>query len=93
MGFGTSLPAMLVIGLICGLFWIFGIHGTMMAYVAVMAPMMAAMTENATVWATTGDITQIVYKPVMLFGFMACAGGTGNTLALSIMGYVTRKIW
>ena len=86
MGFGTSFPAMLIIGLICGLFWIFGIHGTMMAYVAVMAPMMAVMTENATVWATTGDITQIVYNPVMLFGFMACAGGTGNTLSLAIMG-------
>ena len=86
MNFGTSFPAMLIIGLIAGLFWVFGIHGTMMAYVAVMAPMMAVMGENAQVWATTGDITQIVYNPVMLFGFMACAGGTGNTLSLAIMG-------
>ena len=26
MNFGTSLPAMLIIGLICGLFWIFGFY-------------------------------------------------------------------
>ncbi len=86
INFGTSFPAMLIIGLITGLFWIFGIHGTMIAYVALMAPMMAVMAKNATIYATTQDITKIVYSPVLLFGFMACAGGTGNTLALAIMG-------
>lgn len=81
----TGFWGMLVLGLIAGLMWIFGIHGTMMVYVAIMPVILEATTANAAAYQA-GGVGALVYYPVALFGLMACAGGTGNTLALAVLG-------
>lgn len=86
----TGFWGMLALGLIAGLMWIFGIHGTMMVYVAVMPTMLAALQANAAAYQT-GGVAALVYQPVLLFGMMACAGGTGNTIGLAILGTFKAK--
>lgn len=81
----TGVWGMIALGLIAGLMWIFGIHGTMMVYVAIMPVMLQATAANAAAYAA-GGVEALVYYPVALFGMMACAGGTGNTLALAVLG-------
>ncbi|MFV0556370.1 MAG: PTS transporter subunit EIIC, partial [Lactovum sp.] len=81
----TGFWGMLALGLIAGMMWIFGIHGTMMVVVVLMPLMMQAATANAEAYQA-GGVEALVYYPVTLFGMMACAGGTGNTFALAILG-------
>jgi PTS system cellobiose-specific IIC component len=81
----TGFWGMLVLGLLAGLMWTFGIHGTMMVYVAIMPSMLALVQQNAAAYQT-GGIAALTYQPVLLFGLMACAGGTGNTVSLAFFG-------
>ena len=76
---------MLLLGLIGGFLWILGIHGTLIVYVAIMPVMLEAITSNAAAYQA-GGVDALVYYPVLLFGLMATAGGTGNTIGLSILG-------
>lgn len=85
MSYLTGLGGMIVLAILCGLFWFFGIHGTLLVYVAIMPQMLAVVTANAAAYQT-GGVAALTYNPVLLFGLVACAGGTGNTLALAIFG-------
>lgn len=90
MSYLTGFWGMLVLGLLCGLMWLFGIHGTLMVYVAIMSTMLAAIQGNAAAYQT-GGVAALTYSPVLLFGMVACAGGTGNTIGLAFLGAFKAK--
>lgn len=82
-----SVPGMLILGILAGLMWSFGIHGTMVLISFMMAPMIMAATNRANLHAQGVALTfENAFDASMLFGAMACCGGTGNTLPLCIMG-------
>lgn len=81
----TGFWGMLLLGVFTGLLWGFGIHGTMMVYVAIMPVMLEQLAKNAAAYQASG-ISGLVYAPVMLFGFVQMAGGTGNTIGAAIYG-------
>ncbi len=84
----TSVGGMLLLAIFCLLMWVFGIHGTMIGYVVIMAPMMQAILANG---ALVEAGQPPVFAPVMLFFALARAGGTGNTLGLVILGLRARS--
>lgn len=79
----TSGPGVIVLVFIAMLFWSMGLHGSAIAYIVVMAPIMATFQENAALVAAGQEP---VFDTVLLFmvGGMASAGGTGNVLPLAI---------
>lgn len=79
----NSVPGMIVVFLFATLLWCFGIHGTMVAYIALMAILMQVVTDNAAAVAAGGTAK---FAPVLLMGALACAGGTGNTLGAVFIG-------
>lgn len=79
----NSIPGMFIIVLFGLILWCFGIHGTMIIYPFLMASMIEAAMTNAQLHAA-GE--PLVFFPVALFACMSVCGGTGNTLALCIMG-------
>lgn len=81
----TGFWGMLVLGILGGLLWVFGIHGTMMVYVAIMPVMLDALAKNAAAFQA-GGVEALVYYPVALFGFVQVAGGTGNTIGAALYG-------
>lgn len=83
LGALTSVPGMILCSLAVTLLWSFGIHGTMVVYIAIMPSMMQAVAHNGTLVAA-GKPAEFV--PVLLFTAVATCGGTGNTLPLVLMG-------
>ncbi|MDO4543167.1 MAG: PTS transporter subunit EIIC [Clostridia bacterium] len=79
----NSVPGMLLIALLVCLLWCFGIHGTMVAAVGLMAVMMQNIAANS---AAVAAGEPAVFYPSLLFMTMACAGGTGNTFGLVLRG-------
>ncbi|MDQ0360255.1 PTS sugar transporter subunit IIC [Breznakia pachnodae] len=79
----TSVPGMFILCIFGALLWCFGIHGTMILVPIIMPLGIQAAVANGTA-AAMGD--PLVFYPVALFGSMAIAGGTGNTLPLALMG-------
>lgn len=79
----TSVPGMFILCIFACVLWCFGIHGTMILVPIIMPLGLQAAAANAAL-AAAGD--PLVFYPVALFGSMAIAGGTGNTLPLSLMG-------
>lgn len=79
----TSVPGMFVICIFATLLWCFGIHGTMIIIPIILPLSLQAAAANAALHAAGKPL---VFYPVVLFGAMAIAGGTGNTLPLAIMG-------
>ncbi len=79
----NSVPGMLIlIALSCTL-WVFGIHGSMVVAMAIMPVMMQNTLANG---AAVAAGQAPVFYATALFGAMLCAGGTGNTLPLVLMG-------
>lgn len=79
----NSVPGMVILFLVMTLLWTFGIHGTMVGAIAIMPIMMQAIATNG---AAVAAGSAPLFYPVMLMGAVSCAGGTGNTLALVLMG-------
>ncbi|MEA4912421.1 MAG: PTS transporter subunit EIIC [Oscillospiraceae bacterium] len=79
----NSVPGMVVVFLIATLLWCFGIHGTMVVYIGLMAILMQVVTANAAAVAAGG---QAQFYPVLLMGALATAGGTGNTFGCVLLG-------
>lgn len=84
----NSVPGMVVVFLIATLLWCFGIHGTMVVYIGLMAILMQVVTANAAAVAAGG---QAQFYPVLLMGALATAGGTGDTLGLVLMGLKSKS--
>jgi PTS system cellobiose-specific IIC component len=78
----VSLPGMFVIAILCLTFWCFGIHGSSIVAPILVPANLQALQANADLVATGAAP---IFYPVMLRGYMACCGGTGNVLPLSLM--------
>lgn len=85
LSFLTGFWGMLALGVIAGMLWALGVHGTMMVYVAIMPVMLDVVSKNAAAFQA-GGVDALKYSPVLLMGLMACAGGTGNTIGAAIWG-------
>lgn len=83
LGALTSVPGMFILCIFGALLWCFGIHGTM-----ILAPIIVPLSIQAAVanGAAHAAGEPLVFYPVALFGYMAIAGGTGNTLPLALLG-------
>lgn len=84
----NTVPGMFITILFACLLWTFGIHGSMVVFIAIMAVMMQNTAANAAAVAA-GNSPQ--FYPTLLFGALACAGGTGNTLGLVLLGLKSAK--
>ncbi|MBQ8278738.1 MAG: PTS sugar transporter subunit IIC [Roseburia sp.] len=84
----TSVPGIMIIVLIAGLLWTMGVHGTVAVYAAIAAPLMQYYATN---YANHEAGTALVFMPIALFGIINCCGGTGNTLALCVMGLFSKS--
>lgn len=84
----TSVPGIIIIVLIAGLLWTMGVHGTVAVYAAIAAPLMQYYAINA---ANHEAGVALVFMPIALFGIINCCGGTGNTLALCVMGLFSKS--
>nr|WP_277634342.1 PTS transporter subunit EIIC [Lactimicrobium massiliense] len=82
-----SVPGMIVLGILAGLMWLFGIHGTMILVSVLMAPMIQAIAANEALFAAGTKLTFANgFNASFLFGCMAVCGGTGNTWPAVIWG-------
>lgn len=84
----NTVPGMFVAVLFACLLWTFGIHGTMVVFIALMAIMIQNISANA---AAVAAGNQPQFYATMLTGAMACAGGTGNTFGLVLHGLKSAK--
>ena len=84
----TSVPGIMIIVLIAGLLWTMGVHGTVAVYAAIAAPLMQFYATN---YANHEAGLPLVFMPIALFGIINCCGGTGNTLALCVMGLFSKS--
>lgn len=82
LGALTSTVGIFILCIFGALLWTFGIHGTMILVPVIMPLSIQAVAANAALHAAGKPI---VFAPVMLFAYMAIAGGTGNTLPLAIL--------
>ena len=78
----VSVPGMFILIFLCLLLWSFGIHGTGVVYVVLMAPMIQYISGNADLVAAGKEP---IFSAVALFAAAACCGGTGNVLPLALM--------
>lgn len=78
-----SVPGMFILCTFAGLLWCFGIHGTMIIVPVIMPLLIQASAANGEAMLN-GE--PLVFYPVLLCSAMSIAGGTGNTLALALMG-------
>lgn len=77
-----SLPGMFVIATLCLVFWCFGIHGSSIVSPILVPANLQVLQANA---ALVAEGAAPIFYPVMLRGYIACCGGTGNVLPLSLM--------
>jgi len=83
-----SVPGMFVVIIFALLLWTVGVHGTMIVYPFLIPVMIGAITTNA------GLVAQglpPVFSASFLFGAVALAGGTGNTLGLALLSRYKAK--
>lgn len=79
----TSVPGIIIMFIFATILWTFGIHGTLVILSVLMPVLLQVISQNAAL-VEAGKPAE--FAPVLLFGVLACAGGTGNTLCLAIMG-------
>lgn len=79
----ASVPGMFILCTLCVVLWCFGIHGTAICTTVTTPLSLQALAANAAA-AAAGE--PIVFYPIFLWSFVACAGGTGNTFPLALMG-------
>ncbi len=84
----TSVPGIIIIVIIASLLWTMGVHGTVAVYAAIAAPLMQYYSTN---YMNHEAGAALVFMPIALFGIVNCCGGTGNTLALCVMGLFSKS--
>lgn len=83
MSYLVSPIGMIFILALNQLCWFFGIHGGGVVFTAIMVPYLAAFATNGQLAA---EGMPLVFNPVFLYGALGFLGGTGNTLALCVLG-------
>lgn len=79
----NSMAGALVVSLFAMIFWLLGIHGTMVMFIALMPLLMQVISQNA---ALVEAGQPAVFHPVMLALVNSTVGGTGCTLGLVLLG-------
>lgn len=80
---------MIVLVALTQIFWFFGLHGSSVIFVLLLAPMMEAYATNAALFEA-GEA--LVLAPVLLYlGANGRLGGAGNTLPLTVMGLKSKS--
>lgn len=79
----NSFGGMIVLCFFTMVLWSLGIQGTVVSYIAIMPLYMQVILNNGALVAAGKEA---VYHPVLLFGMFSTAGGTGNLLAMILMG-------
>ena len=79
----NSMGGALVVSLFALFFWLLGIHGTMVVFIAIMPLLMQVIENNAQLVAAGGEP---LFHPVMLVLLNSTVGGTGCTLGLVLLG-------
>jgi PTS system cellobiose-specific IIC component len=88
----VSVPGMIVLGILAGFLWLFGIHGTMLLVSVLMAPMIQAYAANEALYAAGTTLTfENAFSASFLFGSIAVCGGTGNTWPAVLWGLKNAK--
>jgi PTS system cellobiose-specific IIC component len=78
-----SFGGMMLLCFFTMVLWSLGVQGTMVSYIAIMPLYMQVILNNGALVAAGQEA---VYHPVLLFGMFSTAGGTGNLLAMILMG-------
>jgi PTS system cellobiose-specific IIC component len=79
----NSFGGMIILCFFTMVLWSLGIQGTVVSYIAIMPLYMQVILNNGALVAAGKEA---VYHPVLLFGMFSTAGGTGNLLAMILMG-------
>ena len=85
LGAMTSVPGVMILTLLSGVFWCFGIHGSLVIYSLLAPSMIEAFSTNAAAFAE-GGLAAVQFYPVFLFLAAAMVGGCGNTFGLVLLG-------
>lgn len=88
-GWLDSMAGIFVLIFLAMLLWFFGIHGTMLVYVVIMATLTSAITNNYMAYMGYGGVMAFSY--VFLFSTAMCCGGSGNTLPLVLMCMLSKS--
>lgn len=78
----TSVPGIIILGIVSTLLWSFGIHGDMTVNTVLMPVMVQAYATNA---ALVAEGKPAIFAPVFLYAVLRTCGGTGNLFPLTIM--------
>ncbi len=84
----NTVPGMFLVSLFSCLLWTFGIHGSGIALIALLPVIIQNISANAAAVAA-GNPPQ--FYASLLFFAISCAGGTGNTLGLVLLGLKSAK--
>ena len=79
----TSVAGVIILCTFAGVLWTLGIHGTAIIIPILLPVTIQGSAANAAAVAAGQDP---VFYPAFLFSFLAVAGGSGNTWALSLFG-------
>ena len=90
----VSVPGLFILGIIVGISWGFGIHGTAIVASVLAAPTMMATSQNAKIYEAVisagGSIKDaedaLIFAPCFLMSAVIMVGGTGNTWPLAFLG-------
>ena len=83
LGAMGSLPGIILMYMLAALLWCFGIHGTTIVGSILTPIIMAAFSASNDAVAAGGAP---ILAPIMAYWYIQACGGSGNTLALCIMG-------
>lgn len=84
----NTIPGLIIVFIFMTLLWTFGIHGSMIAFIALMPLIIGDLQSNA---AAVAAGNPPVFYPSLLFGAATCAGGTGNTFGLVLLGLKSKS--
>jgi PTS system cellobiose-specific IIC component len=84
----TSTPGIFVVGTFALVLWLFGIHGTLVAFSVVLPMYIGRIMENGAIVAAGGTAE---FSPVLLMMSIAAVGGTGCTLGGVIVGLFSKS--
>lgn len=82
LGALNSIPGAFLLVFFATALWCFGIHGSLIVFTALMPITIPLVMQNNAIVMAGGEAE---FYPLLITCGLACAGGTGNTLALAIM--------
>lgn len=79
---GATLPAFLLAGVLCNLFWFFGLHGNNIVYNSVLSPIFKSLSlENLTAFQAHSDLSNIITEEFAFY----FGGFNGSFIAYPVL--------